>query len=339
MFSSKPGFAPTLLLLAAALVSTTACSPDTSGNTTGPAADASLKITIGELSSAVSHTPIYVGIQQGFFAKSGLDVSLQQLSGGTPAAMAALATGGVNMMYASANEFIQYSAKKIISGKIVGEVSDSTFDVVVTKGISNFEQLKGKTIGISGANGADQIYLEALLRHYSMSPKDVASITSGSPANRLTALSSNSVQAIAVANSYRDISSEIGTVLLTSHDSPIQIPGGLLFANIDLVTNHQAGLKKLMNALAEATAWIRENPAAAAANCSNGTGITLEACEKGIATLTDKSANSAYTWSSTFAVNIEGVKSALEMEITRTPEAAGITLANLIDTSIAGTTP
>ncbi len=112
----------------------------------------------------------------------------------------------------------------------------------------------------------------------------------------------------------------------------------MLFANTDLIANHREELKQLVKALGEATAWIRANPAAAATNCANGTGISLETCEKGIAALSDKATNSDYTWSSTFAINTKGVETALELEKARTPEAAGLTLADLVDTSIAGTT-
>jgi ABC-type nitrate/sulfonate/bicarbonate transport system substrate-binding protein len=298
-----------------------------------------VKINFGELSSAISHTPIYVAIQQGYFKKAGLEVSMQTLSGGTPAAMAAFATGSVSVMNAGAAEFIEYVAKRVISGKIIGESADATFDIVVAKGIGSIQDLKGKLVGTSGQNGADQIYLEAVLQHYGLSEKDVIFVTSGNPTNRLTAFSVGAVQAIAASNSNRDSSMKFGTVLLKSNDSPIQIPAGLFFANNDMITKHKVELKRFMAALGEATEWVRANPEAAVADCAKGTGLTLDACRSGIAALTDPLMNSRYTWSSTGAVNTAGIEAALAIEATVNPETKGLTVADLVDTSIAGTTP
>ena len=49
--------------------------------------------------------------------------------------------------------------------------------------------------------------------------------------------------------------------------------------------------------------------------------------------------NSKYTWSPTFAVNVEGVKSALAVMAVIEPETKGLTVDDIADTSIAGTTP
>lgn len=335
---ANPGSCAALACTALAAIAACGSSGDSGAGVSNPAI-APVKISLGELSSAVSHTPIYVAMQEGFFTKAGLDVSMQQLSGGTPAAMAAFATGSVNVMYASATEYIEYVARRVISGRIVGQCADATLDIVVARGITSIQQLKGQTVGIAGPNGSDEIYFNAVLQHHGMSGRDVAFVTSGGPANRLTALSAGAVQAIAVSNSFRDSSSRVGTVLLKSNDSPIQLPGGLFFASDELVTKHKAELTKFLAALGAATAWVRANPEAAAADCAKGTGLTLEACRSGIGALADRSVNSKYTWSSTYAVNTDGIEAALAIEATLNPETKGLTVADLVDTSIAGTSP
>jgi NitT/TauT family transport system substrate-binding protein len=327
------------LVLIAVLVVVAACgsSGDPGAGETHSAK--SVTISLGELSSAVSHTPIFVAMQEGFFSRAGLDVSMQQLSGGTPAAMAALSTGSVNVMIAGANEFIEYSSRKVISGKIIGEYADATLDIVVAKGIGSIQQLKGRVLGIAGPNSVDQVHFDAVLRHHGLSENDVTFVTSGGPANRLTALSAGAVQAIAVSNSNREMSSKIGSVLLKSNDSPIQVPGGLFFASSDMIAKHKDELKRFIAALGAATAWVRANPEAAAADCAKGTGLALDACRSGITALTDRSANSKYTWSSTYAVNTDGIEAALAIEATLNPGTKGLAVVDLVDTSIAGTAP
>jgi NitT/TauT family transport system substrate-binding protein len=292
-------------------------------------------ITLGELSCSTSHTPIYVALREGFFANAGLRVSIQQLSGGTPAAMAAFSDGAVDIMLASANEFIEYSAKKVVSGKLFGELVDASYDLVSASSIRSIARLKGKVIAISGPNGADQIYLEALLPHYGLSARDVTFLATGSPGNRLTALAAGSVQATAVGFGSRALSTKVGTILLAANESPVGIPGDLFFAHDTLIANHRDELKRFLGALVAATAWIREHPVAAARDCTHGTGLSDEVCNGGLATLTDPKISGKYTWSSTFAINRDGIIAALQIEATHLPEARTLTPERLVDSSIA----
>jgi NitT/TauT family transport system substrate-binding protein len=331
------------LALSAGLVAAVACnSSGSSGSgSSGSSGDSAgiPKITIGLISPGTSQTPLFVALQEGFFKKAGLDVTAQNLSGGTPSAIAAFATGSVNMLAAGSTEFIEYTSKKVISGKMFAELADQNYDIVVSKEITSIQQLKDKTIGISSLNGADQIYLEAVLAKNGMSDKDVTFITSGSSTNRLTALSTGSIQGIAVSNANRDTSNKTGTILLKSGDSPVQVPSSMLFASDDLITKHKALLTKFVAALSEASMWLRANVAAAAADCAKGSGDKVETCASAIAINIDPSVSSKFTWSSTCAINTAGVKSALAVMATFAPETKNLTVADVVDTSIAGTAP
>jgi ABC-type nitrate/sulfonate/bicarbonate transport system substrate-binding protein len=292
-------------------------------------------ITLGELSSSTSHTPVYVAEREGFFSKAGLKVSIQQLSGGTPAAMAAFSNGQIDVMLASANEFIEYSVNKVISGKIFGELVDASYDLVTSPGIAEVEQLRGKIIGISGPNGADQIYLQALLPHYGLKPEEVTFLTTGSPGNRLTALATGSIQAAAVGFGSRTLSAKVGKILLAASDSPVGIPGDLFFASQPLLNAHPGELKHFLAALVEASAWIHDHPSAAASDCMHVAGLSLELCQGGVTTLTDPKVAGKYTWSSTFAVNATAVASALQIASAHDPGISQVRLESLVDLSIA----
>jgi ABC-type nitrate/sulfonate/bicarbonate transport system substrate-binding protein len=302
-------------------------------------AAASRKIVIGQISPGTSQVPLFVAVERGFFTKAGLDVTIQSLSGGTPSAMASFATGDVNMLAGGAFEIIEYVGRKVIAGKIVGELADQNYDVVVAKGISAIEQLKGKTIGISGGNGADQIYLKAVLAKYGVSSDDVAFITSGATANRLTALSTGAIQGIVVSNAVRDMSNKVGVILLKSGDSPVKVPGAVMFASSDLVAKNRETLSKVVAAIAAATRWMRENPGLAAKDCAIGTSASVEACAQAIAINLDPAESSPFTWSTTNGVNTESISSALDVMAELVPETKHLTVNDIVDASIAGTTP
>jgi NitT/TauT family transport system substrate-binding protein len=297
------------------------------------------KLVIGEGSSGISQVPIYVAEQEGFFKKAGLDVEGQKLNGGTGAAMAAFANNSVNILNLSAPELIQYTGNKVVSGKAFAEVSDQTNDVLAAKGIKDIHEIKGKTVGVSALNAGDYIYLVATMRQYGISPNDVTFITSGNPINRVAAIAAGTIQFTAATNSIRDEEAKAGTVLIKSGDNPVQFPINTFIASDDLIKNHKPLLKTFVKVMQDTVAWMHANPAGAAADCVKATGATQDVCAAGIAFNFDRSQSSPYTWSSTFAVNVEGIKSALAVMAVLDPTTVGLTVDDVVDTSIAGTTP
>ena len=213
------------------------------------------------------------------------------------------------------------------------------YDVVVTKDVKSIQDLKGKTIGVSAPNAADYIYMVAILEHYGMSRNDVTFISVGTPVNRLAALSQGAVQAIVQGNTLRSESEKSGILLLKSNDSPVQFPNNMFVASDDLVKNHKPLLKKFVAVLHDTLDWMKANPDATVAICAKRIGSTPEACAGTIKIISDKSIASKYTWSSTFGINVDGVKSALAVMALVEPETRNLTVDDVADTSIAGTTP
>ena len=297
------------------------------------------KIIIGQGSSGTAQIPLYIALQQDFFKKAGLDVTAQLLSGGTPSAMASFASGAVNILNLSAPELIQYTAKKVISGKAFGEVVDQSYDIVGSKAVTKIEDIKGKTIGVSAPNSGDQIYILAVMQHYGISPKDVTFITSGNPVSRLAAIAAGVIQVTAQGNPQREESMKVGTVVLTSGDSPVQFPTNMFIASDDLIKNHKPLLKRFLGVLHDTNEWMKANLDAAVAICVKSIGATAEACRGSITSSFDKSVASKYTWSSTSAVNLDGIKSALAVMANIDPETKNLTVDDVADTSIAGTIP
>jgi ABC-type nitrate/sulfonate/bicarbonate transport system substrate-binding protein len=331
------------LALSAVIATVVACnssgSPgaDAPGSTSG--SPGNTKIIYGQIQGSTNHLPLYVAIGQGFFDKAGLNVSIQTLSGGTTATMAAMKAGAINVMGAGAAEFVEYIGKKVVDGKMFGEVADQVYDIIVAKDIASLQQLKGQPIGISGLNGGDNTYFDAVLEKYGISTRDVTFVTTGSSTNRITALANGAVKAIAVPNDRRAATSAVGTILLKSGESPIRIPGGMYLANSNLLSNHKPLLQKFLAAMGEATAWIRNNQEAAAADCVKAVQTTLADCTAAIEFNLDPRSTSPYHWSATGAMNAEGLEEAIRIMGQLEPELKGLSLDDVADFSIAGSTP
>jgi ABC-type nitrate/sulfonate/bicarbonate transport system substrate-binding protein len=253
--------------------------------------------------------------------------------------MAAYASGAINILNLSGPELVQYTGAKVVSGKAFAEMGDLNYDMLTAKSITKIEDLKGKTLGISSANGADYVFLVATMQHYGLTPSDVTFITTGNPVNRLAALSSGAVQGVAAGNYSRDVSTKAGNILLKSNDNPVQFPTQLFIANADFIKNHGPLLKKFVAALEDTTAWIRANQATAANVCAKTIGGTVADCASAITLSFDPTVSSKYTWSSKFGINMEGMKNALAVMATLDPSTKNITLDDITDTSIAGTAP
>ena len=216
---------------------------------------------------------------------------------------------------------------------------DQSYDVVVAKGITSIPEIKGKTIGIVAPNSADYVFLVATLQNYGVSTKDVTFIASGNPLNRLAALDKGVIQATAATNAQRADVAKVGNILLKSGDNPVGFPQVMFIANNDLLNNHKPLLKAFVGVMQQATEWMKANPAEAAAVCAKVLKSTVEVCGPSIALNFDRSVSSKFTWSSTYAVNVDGVKSALAVLATLDPTAQALTIDDVADTTIAGTSP
>jgi len=293
------------------------------------------QLVIGQISAGASQTPLFVAVDRGFFKKRGLDVSLQSLSGGTPSAMASVATGNVNLLVGSSPEIIEYLGKGVISGKIIGELADQNYDIITSPDVPSLAALKGATIGISGENGADQIYLKATLAKVGVNPSDVTFITSGSTANRLVALSTGTIKAVAVANANREEAGRAGKLMLKSEDGTLSLPSAMVFATDATLKSSRPKLSLILAALADATAWMRDHRDEAANICAKASGASVRACQGSIAVNLDPARAGPFTWSSTYAVNREGIDSALAVMGQMVPETARLKIADVADFTVA----
>ena len=322
-------------MLGAALLAAASCGARAQSG----AAPDTTKLIIGSGSSSIADVPLYVALAKGFFKTAGLDVERQVINGGSPASMAAFSSGAINIINIGGPELIQYTANKVISGKAFAENNERSFDVVTSRDITKIEDLKGKVLGVSALNSGEYFFLIAVLQHYGLSARDVTFLASGNPINRLAALSKGAIQGTVSANSLRTDAAKIGTVLIKSNDNPVGFPTNMFFASMDLITHHKPLLKTFTATLGETVSWMKTNRAEAAQICAKELNATLDSCVAGIDFLFDKTQSSTFVWSSTFAVNVEEITSALALMASVDPSTKGLSVDDVVDSSVAGTAP
>lgn len=321
--------------------STAASSGGSDSGASSSSGSGTVNITFGDLSPNSTLTPFYVAVDQGFFAKQGLNVTVQKFSGGGATSVAALATGAVQVASGGPTNFIGDMAKTVISGKLFGMTVDAGYDLVTAKGITSISQLKGKNIGVSGVNSSDYMFLAATLAHYGISVSDVTFVTSGTTAERLIALSSGKIDAIADQAAFRPSELAVGNVLLKVEDNPVRLPTVTFYADDSFIKSNPGALKKWIAAMTQAAAWAKQpaNEAAVVKDCESGSGSTATQCQQTLAWVKTQGSTDPYTWSSTFGLDTKSVQAAISAVALVIPAAKSLTLADVADTTFAGTAP
>jgi NitT/TauT family transport system substrate-binding protein len=164
-----------------------------------PAQTALTPVIVGPLNSG-SAAALYYGVQQGLFAKAGLDVKIQPMQGGA-AAVAAAVGGAINIGYGNTLTVLQARAKQIpVSLLAPGSLYQSSAPVAqllvphdsILKAPQDFI---GKTIGVASLNDLTVLAIDAWLEHGNVDPAKV-NFVEVPPAGAIGALNTNRVASI-----------------------------------------------------------------------------------------------------------------------------------------------
>lgn len=296
-----------------------------------PNAEGLIPIRVAGAEGISTATPLFVAQQQGFFKAAGLDVTYIPMSSGAAAMAAAIKSGEVDVGIGSASQWISDTARGAIKGKLIGEFSDNIYVILGRKGITDPRQLKGRLFAISGHNAGDHLYSQAVLSHYGMGPDDVTWLQIGDPAARLSALLAGRVDATEMSiTSLPPAQRE--RILISAEQSPVAFVSNAIYARQPLLDANRGALGKFLGAIGKGSAWVRAHPDAAVPACVKS-GSSEAACKETIRLSLE--AKSPFTWSSTTALNIAGIKAMLPMVGAVVPQARTMALAEVADPSVA----
>ena len=201
--------------------------------------------------------PLYLGQDAGIFRKQSLNLELIFIPGGSLSLQALigksldlLMTGGPPVLNAS----LQGARIKIISG--VTNLLPYTF--VVTAGIRNAEQVKGKKIGISRFGSNTDYVVRLALNHFSLTPNDVQIIQVGGSQARLVALQSGAIQATVLSPEETLVAQKMGFgVLLDFIEKGIEFPHVNFVAREDYLETQAQRVREFMRAYLEAVRYYK----------------------------------------------------------------------------------
>lgn len=157
------------------------------------------KLTIAYSSVSGTMAPLWITYERGFFRKYGLDVQLVFIESGSTTVQS-LAANEVAFAQMAGAAVLQSRLRGSDVVMIAGFLNTMDYQLMVEKGITRPDQLKGKTLAVSRFGSSSDFATRYALEKFGLVPeRDVTILEIGSQPARFAALEAGKIQAAMVA--------------------------------------------------------------------------------------------------------------------------------------------
>ena len=259
------------------LISVLLCFASPSASSHAAAAPTKLVISYAILSEREGS--LFVARDQGFFRKQGLDVDLVYVAS-APVALASIAHGDSQINTGSTSGAILGAmAGGLDLVFIAGLVNKLTGTIVTAPDIKTPADLKNKTIGVTSIGGGNWVFTMLALEHWKLDPKrdNISIRVIGNDAVRAQAITTGTIDATQLSTySYGTALKRQGyRILADLPDLGIPYQGTTVFARRSFVNQYPEITEKVLTAIVEAIAFIRDPANKAAVMRSLAKGLRL----------------------------------------------------------------
>jgi len=184
-------------------------------------------VGVGGLAGNLIHP--FVSKDAGFFQKYGVDARLVLFQGGTLLTQAAM-SGDVKISIAAGTATIASRSQGADSIIVSCYMNTLDYSLVAAKGITHWQQLKGKRIAISRFGSSTDTAVRLVLEKLGMSPeRDVVIVQIGAQPTRFQALVAGSVDATIIAPPFDVTAKRQGyPILVSMFEQGIAYPHGVI---------------------------------------------------------------------------------------------------------------
>lgn len=256
---------------AAAAVALAACSPADMATGSSPAASGGGKITNVTIqidgSAVPYYAPLYEAVEQGYFAKNGLNVSFTYAQGSD--ILQNVAAGNVQFGFPNGDSVITAKGKGV-DVRVIHTTYQQGIGAVLfnknTSGITDPASLKGKTIAVTDLGSPNYIQLQAILKSAGLTVQDVTVKTIGTGAI-VQALQAGQVDAIVFSRlryfPLQEAGFPVGQIL---SDGYLPSFGNVLVTSPSLLKDDPAAAKGFADALNKGIEYVIAHPAQSVAD-------------------------------------------------------------------------
>ena len=195
-------------------------------------------LTIGLSVPGATYLPLYVAVDEGTFAKQGIQADLVEFRGGSDLIKAAV-SGSVDVgVVALAEITAGIDAGQPLKAFYAG-FNIPNFDWYAVSWIKSLAEAKGKRIGITQYGSSSDFITRYALTVNGVDPKDVQIIQAGPPATRLAAMQAGQLDISIFSTPEKFLAAERGYELIYSQKQlSDDYPQHLFFATESFLASH-----------------------------------------------------------------------------------------------------
>ncbi len=207
-----------------------------------------------------SELPFRVALTRGFFKSQGLEIQAIFVRGG-PAALAALSSGEVDFAEIGGAQAVLRSRARGLDVAIIGAISNAVaYQLVGSKSTRSLEEIKGKTVGVTGAGAFSDFATRTFLRRKGIDPdKDVMLRAIGGSNLRVGALEKGLVAAAPFAPEDTVRLMRMGFPMIANFSDTLSIPQTLLTARNEFLDKQPDISKRFLKALIQGISFAKSN--------------------------------------------------------------------------------
>ena len=197
-----------------------------------------------------SELPYRVAQARGFYKAQGLTIEPILIRGG-PAAIAALVSGEVDFAGIGGAQAVIRSRARGLDLVIVGSISNTTNYILLgDKRTRSVEELKGKTIGITGAGSYSEFAMKTFLRKHNIDPlKDVQLRAIGGTILRAGALEKGLIAAAPFSTEDAVRLMKAGYPLISNMNESLGIPQNVVVTRGEILDKYPETTRRVLKAL------------------------------------------------------------------------------------------
>jgi NitT/TauT family transport system substrate-binding protein len=231
------------------------------------------RVRIAVPSSPITYLPIYLARELGYYQEQGLDVTIEDVPGGSKALQAMLG-GSVDVAASFLENGIELTAEGRWVQSFVTLLDFPGFVLAVSpasnRKIKTLEDLRGAVIGVTTPGSASHHFVNYLLLRHGVSPGDVSIASIGLGPASVAAVERGQIHAgvltgsgittverhfpnliiLADTRTAEGVKQLFGTEIYPAHD---------LLAPANWLHDHPVTARKLAGSVQRATQWMREH--------------------------------------------------------------------------------
>ncbi len=239
------------------------------------------QLTFAAVSRNYFNLPLWIGVQQGLFRQEGIDLTVE-LHEGVDAVSDRLRDGRVQLAFGITEHVILDAEAGGRTEIIGGNVNRLPFSLIAGKSIRSFEDMRGKTVGVSSLDaGSSSLVMQLFAAHGLHHPADYRMVAVGPILARWTMLQSGEIDAGLQGAPLNYIANDAGFPTLA--DPRAQFPD-FQFTSLNVDADWAAAnrdlLVRFMRAFIRAHVWFYANRDGVRAIAMRETGITAEYADR-----------------------------------------------------------